>query len=84
MILLKILVVTWTIEVAIALVFMNKERIENKKHKCQYCGMYSYQQVVIKALPPFEKHELHFCSGECKELWIDMQLPIEARRFRHE
>jgi len=59
-------------------------RIKDRLYKCEYCGTYAYEYVVIKGLGPFEEYKLHFCSGDCKELWIDMQLPLAARRCKHE
>lgn len=99
MLVLKILISIWVLEIILSLAIIYKEdnglwfvknrikeilRIKDRLYKCEYCGVYSYQKVVIKALPPFEKHELHFCSGECKGLWIDMQLPVCARKYKHE
>ena len=94
-----LLLVVWGIELVVVFIIIHKEDngfwfvknrikeifgIKDRLYKCEYCGIYTYPQVVTKGLPLFEKHELHFCSGECKGLWIDMQLPVEARRYEHE
>ena len=81
MIVARILIVIWAIEVLVALFVARKE---NKRYNCKYCGVYSPKNVVIKALPPFENHELNFCCEECKDRYIDTLLPLEARRYKHE
>lgn len=54
--------------------------IKDRLYKCEYCGVYMYRRVTIKALPPFENKELNFCCEGCKDLYIDSLLPEEARK----
>ncbi|NFM46561.1 hypothetical protein FDB72_10515 [Clostridium botulinum] len=54
--------------------------IKNRMYKCQYCGVYMYRKVTIKALPPVENAELNFCCEGCKELYIDSLLPTQVRK----
>lgn len=45
--------------------------IKDRLHKCEYCGVYMYERVVIKGLPPFEDKKQYFCCESCKDLYID-------------
>ena len=46
MILLKILIVTWTIEVVVALVVEHKERIKDKKTKKYQEGLFMTKRII--------------------------------------
>lgn len=54
--------------------------IKDMLYKCEYCGVYTYERVVINGLPPYDHIKQHFCCEGCKELYIDSLLPTKARR----
>lgn len=58
--------------------FMTKK---SKPQPCAYCGVVGSQDVYIYTteVSGFQE-KLPFCCEDCKELWIDAQLPPAARR----
>jgi hypothetical protein len=55
-------------------------KIKDRLYKCEYCGVYIYERVVVESYPPFENAKQHFCCEGCKELYIDSLLQPQARR----
>ena len=55
--------------------------IKDRLYKCECCGIYTHEMVVVKGLPPFENKKQRFCCEDCKEVYIDCLLPIWARRY---
>jgi hypothetical protein len=55
--------------------------IKDRLYKCECCGVYSYRNVTLTCLPPFENIEHHFCCNGCRDIYIDKLIPPIARKY---